>query len=100
MKPGIGAGSAELSRTKVPTFENSGHAAGRRVPSFASVSLQAVLPSAALGLIEKPSGSDTVDAFSGEGDGVVASCGCGTVSFTSTPEALSVAVVVGLALRL
>ena len=40
-------------------------------PIRASASVQAVLPSAALGLIEKPSGRVTVAARSSEGEGTV-----------------------------
>ena len=54
----------------VPTLENSGHWASSWVPNRASASEQEVLPSAALGLIEKPSGRVTVIARISEGDGV------------------------------
>src|SRR6478752_500456 len=100
MYPGIGSGSAELSRTTVPTFENSGQCWGSRVPSRASASVQTVLPSAAFGLIENPSGITTLEARSSEGEGVVGSWNWGTSSSTPRPEGESVSSVVGFALRL
>src|SRR4051794_5575313 len=100
MPPGTGAGSAGLSITSVPIFENSGHSAPSRVPNFACESEQEVLPSAAFGLIEKPTGSFSVASFISEGDGKEGLSSCGTVRSMSTPDAESVAVVVGRALWL
>ena len=70
------------------------------MPRLACASEQATLPSAALGLIEKPSGSSTALALISEGDGVLGSWNCGTIRSTSSPEAASVSVVVGSAARL
>jgi hypothetical protein len=70
------------------------------VPNAASISVQESLPSAALGLIEKPTGSATVAPLISEGEGKVGLSSCGTVRLMSTPEAESVAVVVGRAERL
>ena len=90
-------GSAELSTLTVPTFEVSGQCAGSRVPMLESASLQASLPSAALGLIETPTGSVTVVARICEGEGTLGLVGCGTWRSTLRPEAVSVSVVVGCA---
>src|SRR5690349_12088469 len=100
MAPGIGAGRAALSSESVPTLANSGHCAASLLPSRASASEHDVLPSAAFGLIEKPGGRVTVVDRISDGDGVDGSWNWGTSSFTSSPEAVSVSVVVGFALRL
>src|ERR1044072_8024807 len=100
MAPLIGAGSAELSIETVPTLECSGHCASWTVPKAASSSVQAVLPSAALGLIEKPGGKITVVALIEGGAGVLGLCVCGTLRLTSRPVAVSAWVVVGSAERL
>ena len=55
-EPGIGSGRAGLFERHGADLGDSGHAASSSVPKRASVSEQEVLPSAALGLIEKPSG--------------------------------------------
>ena len=100
-RPEIGAGSAELSiDVGADLRELRAVRLRSSVPKFASASEQEVLPSAALGLIEKPTGSVTVAALISDGEGKVGLRSCGTVRSTSTPEAESVAVVVGLALRL
>ena len=70
------------------------------VPTDDCCSEQVVFPSAALGLIENPFGKVIVLALSADGDGVFGSWNCGTLSTTSTPEAVSVSVVVGFAARL
>ena len=67
---------------------------------LACASEQAILPSAALGLIEKPAGSSTLLALISEGEGVLGSWNCGTTRSTASPEAASVSVVVGPAARL
>ena len=59
---GSGPGSAELSISRLPTLANSGQSAASRVPKLACASVQATLPSAAFGLIEKPGGRVTVAA--------------------------------------
>src|SRR5690242_1330548 len=100
MPPNISSGSALLTSDAVPTFENSGQTGALRVPSAACWSVQAVLPSAALGLIEKPSGSSTVVARICDDAGTLGLSPCGTLSLTSRPEAVSVWSVVGTAERL
>jgi len=70
------------------------------VPKFASASVQDVLPSAALELIEKPSGRVTVAPRSSVGEGMVGLNCWGTERLTSIPDAESVALVVGCAYRL
>ena len=100
MYPDNGPGRAELSIVRVPTLDVSGHWASSSVPNRASESLQALLPSAALGLIEKPAGNFTVTARISEGEGVLGLSSWGTLRSTSRPEAVSVSVVVGWALRL
>src|SRR5262249_40608419 len=67
---------------------------------FASAFEQVVLPSAALGLIEKPTGSSTLLPLISDGDGVLGSSNCGTTRSTARPEAESVSLVVGAAARL
>ncbi len=66
----------------------------------ATASGQDVLPSAALGFSENPTGSVRFAALISDGEGKLGLSNCGTVRSMSTPEAESVAVVVGLALRL
>ncbi len=61
---------------------------------------QEVLPSAAFGLIVKPSGRVTVVALISDGEGTSGLDCCGTWRSTSRPEAVSVAVAVGWAKRL
>src|ERR1044072_3199415 len=97
MAPLIGAGSAELSIETVPTLERSGHCASWTVPKAASSSVQAVLPSAALGLIEKPGGKITVVALIEDGAGVLGLCVCGTLRLTSRPGGVWAWGVVGAA---
>ena len=87
-------------RRTVPTFENSGQWASSSVPIADSSSLQEILPSAAFGLIEKPSGRVTVVALISDGDGVLGLSSCGTLRSTSSPEAVSVSSVSGWAARL
>jgi hypothetical protein len=65
-----------------------------------SASEQLTFPSAAFGLIEKPSGRIVVVALISEGEGVVGLCSCGTLRSTSTPEAESACEVDGVAVRL
>ena len=81
----------------MPTLANSGHWASSSVPKRASASEQEVLPSAALGLIEKPSGKVTVVALISEGEGTVGLSIWGTLRSTSRPEGVSAAVVEGWA---
>ena len=69
----------------------------RRCRSWPAASVQAVLPSAALGLIEKPGGRVTVAPRSSLGEGIVGLSCWGTVRLTSIPEAVSVSSVVGCA---
>src|ERR1700751_4778186 len=97
MPRGIGSGSAELSSVRVPTLENCGQCASSSVPKLAWESEQEVLPSAALGLIENPSGRVTVVARISESDGVSGLSFCGTFSVTSSPLAVSASEVDGLA---
>ncbi len=73
---------------------------GPLMPKPACCSVQATLPSAALGLIEKPSGRVTVVALIAEESGVSGSWYWGTLRLTANPEAVSVCVVVGFADRL
>ena len=88
MTPGIGPGSAELSMFEGADLrELRAVRRLRRCRSCASASEQAVLPSAALGLIEKPGGRVTVVALISDGEGIVGLCGCGNVRSTSSPEA-------------
>src|SRR5215213_5653689 len=100
MAPGRGSGSAALSRLRVPTLENSGQVTAFRVPIAVSASEQLSFPSAALGLIDTPSGKIVVEDLISEGDGVVALSSCGTRRSTSTPLGASDCVVVGFAVRL
>src|SRR5262249_36298398 len=93
-----------------PTFECSGQVAPARVPKAPCWSLQVTLPSAAFGLIEKPSGRVTVAPRISDGEGVNGLCVWGTVRSTSRPDAASACtvpfgcpgccVVVGVAVRL
>ena len=57
------------------------------------------MPSAALGLIEKPSGRVTVVAVISEAEGVTGLSFCGTLRATSRPLAVSASVVDGCAAR-
>ena len=75
---------------RLPTLEKSGQWASSSVPNCASASVQAVLPSAAPGLIEKPGGRVTVVALSSVGEGIVALTCWGTARLTSIPEGASV----------
>src|SRR4051794_19107520 len=101
MYPGRGEGRAELVIVREPTFEDCGHcAASSRIPTRASSAEQAALPSAALGLIETPGGSVTVEALIWEGDGAMGLSAGGTLRSMSMPEAVSVCRVVGCANRL
>ena len=79
----------------MPIFEYSGQWAAKRVPIDVSASEQATFPSAALGLSVKPGGSVTLVVRISEDDGVVALCGCGTLSTVSRPDAVSARSVVG-----
>ena len=58
MAPGSRLGKEELSTSRMPIFEFSGHCASLRVPKWACAAVQALLPSAALELTLKPGGSD------------------------------------------
>ena len=58
------------------------------------------MPSAALALIEKPSGRVTIAVRISEGEGTRALCSCGTLCSRSSPEGASDWVVVGWAERL
>ena len=53
------------------------------------------MPSAAFGLIEKPSGSVVVSDRISDGEGVTGLTSCGTLRSTSSPDGESVWVVVG-----
>src|SRR5436853_1512278 len=97
MPPGIGSGSAQLSSERVPTLECSGQCASPSVPKAASASEHEVLPSAALGLIEKPFGIVTLTARISESDGVTGLACCGTLRSTSSPLGASACAVDGLA---
>ena len=77
-------------------MENSGHCGFFGVPNVASASEQAVLPSAAFGLIENPSGRLTVGALISESEGESGLSDCGTLRSMSSPEAVSASVVVGV----
>ena len=80
----------------MPILESSGHWASSVVPKTrASASEQVVLPSVALGVMEKPSGRVTSAALSSEGEGTVGLSNWGTVRRNSAPEGVSAAVVVG-----
>src|SRR3954466_11705921 len=81
-------------------FPYSGQAAGSSVPRLAWSSVQVLLPSAALGLTEKPGGSCTLEALISEGEGVPGSWNWGTTRSTARPEAESASAVVGAAARL
>ena len=91
-------GSAWVPIANVPIFELSGHSAGPSVSKLASSSEQAVCPSAASGLIVKPGGRVTVADLTSEGE-LAKPRNCGALSSRFSPEAESVAVVVGLAYR-
>ena len=80
----------------MPIFALSGQFAGPSDPKFASASVQARWPSAASGLIVRPSGRVTIDARSS--DGVVARLSaCGLARVMSRPDAESASFVVGAA---
>src|SRR3954452_13627898 len=97
MAPRIGAGSAELSSSVVPTLAVSGHCASSTRPKCACSSEQKVLPSAAEELIEKPAGIVTTLRLIWESEGVAGLTFCGTFSATSSPVAESAASVDGFA---
>ena len=99
MPPKIGPGRAELSSSVVPTFANSGHWASSVVPIRASASEQVVLPSAAFGLIENPSGRLTLAARISEAEGVSGLICCGTFRDASSPLGASASGVDGFAAR-
>ena len=82
------------------TLENSGQVAGPNVPIAVSGSGHATFPSAAFGLIVKPSGRVTTDVRSSDGEGVWGLCSCGTLRIVSRPDGVSVAAVVELPVRL
>src|SRR4051794_18726051 len=95
MEPGSASGSAELSSERLPTFENCGHCASSVVPNRAAASEQETLPSAAPGLIEKPSGKVTLTALICELEGAFGLSGWGTSRLVSTPEGESASLVEG-----
>src|SRR6476646_6205517 len=97
MAPGSLTGSCGVVSTSVPTLENSGHGASSVVPNLASASEQATFPSEALGLIENPSGKVTLRSLVSESDGATGLWGWGTLSWMSTPAAVSASVVEGRA---
>ena len=84
----------------MPIFENSGQCAANSVPIAVSQSGQATLPSAALGLIVKPSGRVTLRGADLRRRRVVGLWVCGTLRSMSRPEAVSARSVVGFADRL
>jgi hypothetical protein len=90
-------GRTALWTSTVPTLANSGHCASSSVPNLASASRQAVLPSAAFGLIVKPGGSVIVLSLISDGEGTVGLCVCGTVRSMSSPDGVSASFVVGVA---
>src|SRR5215218_1503908 len=97
MAPGRGAGSAATSRERVAIFESCGHTASNKVPIRAEESAHATFPSAAFGLIVKPSGKVINEVRSSEEAGVSPLWDCGTLIVRSSPEAVSERSVVGLA---
>ena len=62
-RPGRTSGRAELSRERLPILENWGQFASVVVSKLIDAASQATLPSAAFGLIEKPSGKVTLTAL-------------------------------------
>src|SRR4051794_11708099 len=100
MYPKIGPGNAELTSSDVPTLENSGHSAAASLWRFACSSLQVLLPSAAPGFSEKPSGSSMLWPLISDGEGVFSSWNWGTLRSTASPDGESVSPVVGAAARL
>ena len=66
-RPRNRAGQRRDVEGQVPIFENSGQCASNRVPISAATSGQAILPSAAFGLIVKPSGSVISEVRSSDG---------------------------------
>ena len=78
----------------VPILELSGHSAGPSEPKLASLSRQALWPSAASGLIVSPGGSVTIADLICEGEAANPS-NCLALRLMSSPEAESVSLVVG-----
>src|SRR4051794_8128486 len=100
MPPWIGPGSAVLSIVEVPILANSGQCASSSVSKASSESAQATFPLAALAASENPLGRVVSTLRISEGEGAVALWVWGTLRVTSSPDAVSAALVVAVAFRL
>src|SRR5215213_5769979 len=100
MPPWMGPGSAVLSIVDVPILANSGHCASSSVSNASSESAHAVLPFAPLAARENPFGRVVSTLRISEGEGAVGLWVWGTLRVTSSPDAVSAALVVAVAFKL